>query len=217
MKMILLNGSPHAEKGNSAIFAEHFLRGMKRPGPVRCIAREDPAALAAELEDYDSILIVMPLYVHAMPGIVMKLFEHLKPARHSGCSMGFLVQSGFLEAAQSRFLEQYLAAFTNRMGYQYLGCAIRGGAAGTYLMPEKANKALFGLLRSLGAYYEENGTLDESIIKRLGTPYTLTRVRGKWMELLHRLKIGDAFWYLMLQKNKAFRKRKDRPFAEKTG
>lgn len=215
MKTLILNGSPHAEKGNTAIFISHFMKGLQQPCEVRCIAREDAATLARLAADYDTVLVAMPLYVHAMPGIVMKLFEHMEPGCGAGRSIGFLVQSGFMEAAQSRFLLRYAQQLANRLGFRYLGCAVRGGAAGTYLMPEKANKELFALLERLGVQFEKTGGFDEAVLAKLGTPYELTEARAKKMELLHRMKIGDLFWYMMLKKHGAMRLRRDRPFAEK--
>ncbi|MCG2730260.1 MAG: NAD(P)H-dependent oxidoreductase [Acetobacterium sp.] len=79
MKTLLLNGSPRADHGNTQLFIDHFQSGLTQPLPVRYILRENPEKLALAMKDYNTILLVMPLYIHAMPGIVMKLFEELNP------------------------------------------------------------------------------------------------------------------------------------------
>lgn len=213
-KTLILNGSPHGKKGNTEIFIRKFLEGAKEPCPVRYVVQEDPAELAGDFANYDVILFFMPLYVHAMPGIVMEVIEQMQPAQRAGQSIGFVVQSGFLEAAQSDYLKAYFAMLAKRLGYVDLGCAVRGGAAGVCMQPEKASEALFAVIRKLGEGYRETGAFDGEAVSALGTPYRLTQKESRLLERLHRLKIGDLMWTFMLLRNKAFRLRRARPYTE---
>ncbi|WP_312653323.1 NAD(P)H dehydrogenase [Proteiniclasticum sp.] len=215
MKMIMINGSPKGDKGNTEIFIREFLKGMETPCEVRYVAKESGRKIAEDLKHYDTVIMAMPLYVHAMPGIVMKLIEEMKPAEGEGKSMGYIVQSGFIEAAQSKYLERYLCSLTKRLGYDYLGTVIKGGSAGVYMMPEKMNAKLFVKLNSLGSYFEEHRSFRKDIVEELGTPYSLTKKKSRWMQFYFKVGLGDSmFWRMLLRSNHASDKKFDRPFAE---
>jgi hypothetical protein len=213
-KTLILNGSPHGKRGNTEIFLRKFLEGAQEPCQVCYAAEKDPAQLVEAFDQYETLLFFLPLYVHAMPGIVMEIIEHMQPVQAQGRSIGFAVQSGFVEAAQSDYLAAYLPLLAKRLGYAYLGCAVRGGAAGVCMMPERANAALFETLRKLGAGYRATGGFDQEAVHALGTPYRLTRKESRRMERLHRMRVGDLMWHVMLLRNRAFRKRRARPYAE---
>ena len=123
MKTLIINGSPNGRKGNSEIFCRNFIKGMQAKPDVRYVAEENPAVLAADMEEYDNWLFFFPLYVNAMPGILKRLFEHLKPSEEK--NVGYLIQSGFEEAFQSDWLCTILKNFNQRMGYKDLGIVLR--------------------------------------------------------------------------------------------
>jgi len=87
--------------------------------------------------------------------------------------MGFIVQSGFIEATQSKYLEHYLSALIKRLIYTYLGAVIKGGSVGIYMMPENMNKKLFAKLHSLGEQFEIEGAFVQEVMKELGSPEML--------------------------------------------
>ncbi len=214
MKTIIINGSPKADKGNTEIFIREFLKGMKYPCDVRYVAKESGEKLAEEIRQYEAVIIAMPLYVHAMPGIVMKLMEEMEPAAGEGRSMGFIVQSGFIESAQSKYLERYLSSLTKRLNYHYLGTVIKGGSAGVYMMPDKMNAKLFAKLAKLGLFFEQNGSFRKDIMEELATPKSLTKMRSRMMQFYFKIGLGDSiFWRMLLRNNHASDKKFDRPFA----
>lgn len=214
MTTLIINGSPKGEKGNTEIFINKFNEEIKNPYEVCYVVKEDSLKIANYMKDFDTVLIVMPLYVHAMPGIMMKLIECIKPTLHSEKSMGFIVQSGFLESSQSKYLEKYLSALTRNLNYNYLGTVIRGGSAGTYMMPEKMNKKLFQQLNKLGKYFEENGSFNKEVMEVLAKPSELSKSKSNLMQIFNKIGLGDSmFWNMMLKKNKAKDKKFDRPFA----
>lgn len=218
MSTLIINGSPKAQNGNTEIFIKQFLNGMKSPCEICYAAKEDSLQIAKHIKEFDTLIFAMPLYVHAMPGIVMKIIECMEPISDDGKAMGFIVQSGFMEAAQSKYLEHYLSALTKNLNYNYLGTVIKGGSAGTYMKPEKMNKRLFQQLRSLGEYFDQNGSFDTKVMEELGKPYELSKGKCSLIKLLGKLGLSDnMFWNNMLKKNNALDRRFDKPFAYKQG
>ncbi len=214
MSILIINGSPKGRKGNSEIFIRKFVNKVKSTYEINYAAEEDSLQISNYMKEFDTIIVVMPLYVHAMPGIIMKIIECMEPTLDSGKAMGFIVQSGFMESAQSKYLERYLFALTKNLNYTYLGTVIRGGAAGTYMMPEKMNKKLFKQLEMLGEYFDKNNSFNKDIMEELAKPNKLSKGKCKLLQLFGKLGLGDAmFWNMMLKKNNAQERKFDRPFA----
>ncbi len=80
MKTLILNGSPRAAQGNTEVFIRQFMRGAGQSCPVRYVAKEPASEIAQAVRGCGVLLVFLPLYVHAMPGIVLKVFEQMKPA-----------------------------------------------------------------------------------------------------------------------------------------
>ena len=214
MSTLIINGSPKGKNGNTEVFIRHFNRGFKEPCKVCYAARESGVHLASYIRQFDTVIFAMPLYIHAMPGIMMKLFECMEPAGESGRAMGFIVQSGFMESAQSKYLEQYLSALAKSLNYAYLGTVIRGGSAGVSMMPEKMNSKLFSRLRALGRRFELDGTFDKDLAKLLSKTLALSKARCLLLRFMSSIGLGDSmYWNHMLKSSKAFDKRFNRPFA----
>lgn len=214
MRSLVINGSPKAKNGNTEVFIKQFIKGMKAPCEICYAAKEDSLQLAKYMKQFDTIIVAMPLYIHAMPGIVMKIIECMEPASDGGKAMGFIVQSGFMESSQSKYLERYLSALTRQLNYTYLGTVIKGGSAGTYMMPEQMNKKLFKQLRMLGEHFELNGSFHIEIIKELAKPNKLSKGKSRLLRFLCKLGLGDnMFWNMMLKNNNALDRKFDKPFA----
>lgn len=213
MNTIILNGSPkgNSKNSNSQIFSEHFVKNMKNPCEIKCIANERPEELARYIEKYDTIIIILPLYIHAMPGIVMKFIEELKPATSEGKHIGFIVQAGFIETAQHRFVEPYFEDLAKQLNYNYLGTVSKGEAAGIYMYPWMFKKVL-KLVADLGKRYEETYTFDKEIVKKLAKPYELSQFKLWLLRLVNKIGLGNVGWHKVLKKNNAFDKRLDKPF-----
>ena len=218
MSILMINGSPKGKNGNTELFIRHFAAGIKAPYEICYAAKTGSAQIAELIKQFDTVILAMPLYVHAMPGIVMKIIEQMEPAPDGGRAMGFLVQSGFMESAQSKYLEQYLSSLAKRFNYKYLGTVIKGGSAGVSMMPEKMNRGLFLHLRALGERFSLDGTFDPEVIKVLSKPVTLSKKKCRMLQTMSRIGLGDRmFWNDMLKRNKAFPNRFDRPFERVTG
>ncbi|GAA0180963.1 hypothetical protein SH2C18_35670 [Clostridium sediminicola] len=213
MNTIILNGSPKGNSinSNTRIFTEEFVKNMKRPCEIKCIAEADPKELAQYIKNFDAIIIMLPLYIHAMPGIVMKFIEGLEPADNDGKYIGFIVQAGFIETAQEKFVERYFKDLSRQLNYSYLGTVSKGEAAGIYMYPKMFKKVL-KLVADLGVAYEETHAFDKDIVKRLGKPYELTKFQLRILKLVNKVGLGNVGWHKMLRKNNALDRRLDRPF-----
>lgn len=214
MKTLIINGSPKGKNGNTEVIINRFIGSAKDLYQVCYVANEDRMKLAEYIKKFDSIIIVMPLYIHAMPGIVMKLIECMEPTTAAGKSMGFIVQSGFRESEHSMYLKRYLGALAKELNYTYIGTVVRGGSAGISMMPEKMNRKLFEKLQVLGEHFEATGTFHADIMEKLAKPIRLSKGMSRLLHLLFKLGISDTiFWNGMLKKNNALDRKFDRPFA----
>lgn len=212
MKTLILNGSPRADCGNTQLFIDHFQSGLTTPLPVRYLLRENPVTLALAMNKYDTILLVMPLYIHAMPGLVMKLFEKLKPQASHHQKIGFIVQAGFIESSTARYLEKYLSSLANRLNYSYLGTVIKGDAAACSILPHFFFDKLFKQLKALGIAYEKTGSFDPFLVKKLGKPVHLSKFQVWLLESRLIKQIDQIGWNWILKRNGCFENRFDRPF-----
>lgn len=213
MKTIIINGSPKGQNGNSEIFIREFLKNMKFPCEVKYVTKEDPRELARYVEVFNNIVIVLPLYVHSVPGVTMKFIECLKQERDkANNSIGFILQCGFSESSQCKYAEAYFKCLAKDLNRNYLGTVTKSGAAGTYLMPRAMNRTLFKFLNELGEKYEKNNTFDKDIMEKLKKPYELKGFNLKVLQFLTKIGYGDIWWNSMLKKNGAYDKRLDKPF-----
>lgn len=213
MNTIILNGSPKAGSkiSNTDIFINSFMRDMKSTCEVRSIAKEKVNELAQYIKKFDTIIIIMPLYIHAMPGIVMEFIACLEPAVNEGQSLGFIIQAGFPESAHEKFVEQYFKQLAKQHHYQYLGTVSKGGAAFIYRKP-KHFKKLYALLADLGRIYEGQHIFDEEIVKKLGMPYAFSKFSLWLLRGIDKLGMLNSEWNTLLKQNNALGNAYDKPF-----
>jgi hypothetical protein len=153
-----------------------------------------------------------------MPGHVKRFWESIAQLPHrEGRRIGFIVQSGFPEAHQSRWLERYLVRLPARLGAQSLGVAIRGGCEGIQIMPERMTRKLYAVFEELGRGVGRTGHFDPATVSGLADPESLG-LRGR---VFHRIMkivgIGDWYWNHQLKKNDAYDDRFARPYDEPAG
>lgn len=216
MSTIILNGSPKGQKGNSEIFIKHFLSGMKFPCEVKYISKEDPKSLAQYANHFDTIIFVLPLYIHSMPGVMMRFLEYLEPVELSqDKSIGFILQGGFPESNQYKYVERYFGSLAEELNRTYLGTVVKGNSAGTYMMPSFMTKKLFKSLKRLGEIYEDTHTFDKTIMEEFKKPYKLKGVTLAAMNFQVKIGLNKVFWDKFLKENGALDRCLDRPFLDK--
>ena len=211
MKTLIINGSPNGKRGNTEILCREFIKGMQVPAEVIYVTEDNASAIAEYMRGFTHWLFFFPLYVNAMPGIVKRLFEQLQPDAER--AVGYFIQSGFEEAAQSDYLIDILKYFNQRMGYQDLGIVIAGGMSGVRYMPERMNKKTFESLRRAGTLYEQEGAFADESVRHFGRLYCYTKGQAKRNEFIRKLGLTNMFWNSMLKNNKAYQNRFDKPFG----
>ncbi len=164
--------------------------------------------------DSENVIIVFPLYTDSMPGIVKEFIEQVYNLETEKTrKIGFIVQSGFPESVHSLYVEKYLEKLTKRMNLEYSGTVIRGGSEGIRLMPAVMTEKLFRRLRALGEHYAGNYVFSQYINNEIRKPYKLSKSRIIIFKLLSITGITNFYWNMNLKKNKAYRKRFDRPYC----
>ncbi|GKX32213.1 hypothetical protein SH1V18_46930 [Vallitalea longa] len=216
MKTIIINGSPkgNSQKSNTRIICREFVSNMKTPCEIKCISNSNLMELAQYVDNFDNIIIIMPLYIHAMPGSLMKFIEYLNPSEVKGRSLGFIIQAGFIETKQEKYVERYFESLTKRLNYNYLGTVSKGEAAGIYMFPKMFRKVL-RRFNELGRIYENTHTFDKEITAQLGKPYRMSKLQITIYQFLCDIGINNIGWHKVLKRNDAFEKRLDRPFLLK--
>ena len=216
MKTIVINGSPKGKNGNTEIFIHNFMKDMKQEVEVKRIIEEDYEELANLVKDYDSIILALPLYIHSMPGIVMRFIEHLEVNNSNRPKyMGFILQCGFPEGFQCKYLESYFESLAIELNMNYLGTLIKPEAAGINVMPKFMTKKLFENLKKFGKIYEETFKFDKEIKEKLKQPYEIKGFKLKLINLAKKLGMMDIMWNKFLRKNKAFEERYQTPYCSK--
>lgn len=213
MNTIILNGSPKGKNGNSEIFTQQFLKGMTSPCEVKYISNENAKALATYVQTFDTIIFVLPLYIHSMPGVMMRFIEYLEPTLPSENKfIGFILQCGFTESSQCKYVERYFRSLAQELNRTYLGTVMKGEAAGVYMMPKFMTRKLFKSLQKLGETYEQTYTFDKSIMEKMQRPYELTGFTLKFLQFVIKTGADKIGWHKFLRDNNALNKRLDRPF-----
>ncbi len=213
MRTIIINGSPkgNSKNSNSRIICEEFIRQMNSPCEIKYIANADPKELALYVEQYDTVIFILPLYIHAMPGIMMNFIEHLRPSPVHGKALGFIIQAGFIETEQEKYVERYFASLAKQLNYDYLGTVSKGEAAALYMFPNMFKKVL-RKFNDLGRIYEQTHAFNQKITRELGKPYKLTRFQTLLFQFFCDIGLNNLGWHNVLKKNNAFDKRLEKPF-----
>lgn len=213
MKTIILNGSPkgNSQGSGSYFLAKAFVSGMKAPCEIRAFAKADNRVLAEYTRQYDHIIMILPNYIHAIPGGALDFLNKLPPADGSR-AIGFIIQSGYPESSESEIMVRLFKKCAQRLGYTYLGTVVKGGCAGIGVMPEKYGKLAEQFTR-FGTLYEETGQFDEKLTADFAKPYKLSVFQMCILNAL--IPISNSLWHKIMKTNNAFEKRLDRPYLNK--
>jgi hypothetical protein len=156
-------------------------------------------------------LTFLPLYIHAMPGKVMKFIEEIEPADGNNKRLGFIVQAGFIETSQHYFLERYLKDLTRQLNYHYLGTVSKGEAAGIYMYPKMFRKVL-RQIADLGTVFEKTQGFDPGITEALAHPVDLSKKQLRLLTFIDKIGLANIGWHSKLRKHGTLKRRLDRPY-----
>ncbi len=218
-KWIIYNGSPRRKTSNSKILIEQMLIGMKSGGVEEVIVRELADQKMHDLwieefSEYDNHLFVFPLYVHAMPGVVMKFIEKLRVYNNSNIHMAFFIQSGFPETSQSYYIRPYFSLLAKRLGVSFDGVMVKAGVEGMQLNSQEKNKKLFGQMQQFGRTYAKEGIMDKQLLEEYSKSDYLSKNVQRIFSFLSLFGITNMYWDMNLKKNNAYGKRFDRPYLD---
>ncbi len=218
-KWVIYNGSPRGNHSNSKLIIEKIIMGMNAQGVENIEVRnliniKEHKMWAENFSSIENNLFVFPLYIHAMPGSVMKFFEQLKPINNKKVHMAFLVQSGFPETSQSYYLRPYLELITKRLGVSFDGTIIKGGVEGIQMKPEKANRKFFDQMELIGRTYASKGIMDLTLKKEYEKSEYLSKGTQLLFSIFSLTGLINYYWDFNLKKNGAYENRFAKPYME---
>lgn len=221
-RITVFNGSPRGQKGNTPILLEKFLQGFTAANPENSFESYDlihtrqVEDFTVQFADAECAMIAFPLYTDSMPGIVKTFFEALEPykGREHNPALLFVVQSGFPEAAHSRFIEAYLQKLAARLGCPYVGTIVKGGVEGIQGQPDQMTRKMFEQMEQIGRSFSETGALDGVQLARLAKPERFPRILGLLFKLLSATGLLNFWWDMQLKQNQVFEQRFNRPYAQ---
>ena len=221
MQLTLFNGSPRGKKSNTRILLDHFTRGFEQADDCKInlayLVHHRVVQKHVDLfKTSENVIVAFPLYTDAMPGIVKYFFEALAPfcGREGNPRLGFIVQSGFPEAAHSCYVERYLEKLAKRLGCEYLGTVVKGGVEGIQVMPPWMTKKLFQTFFQLGTDFASTGTFNPDLLKSLAPRDQMSFGRIQFMKTMQRLGLTNFYWNSQLKRNGVFDQRFAQPYKE---
>lgn len=205
MQLTFINASPRGTKSNTGILMAHFIRGFLETAGNACDVeylvkyRRNLAALTEKFRAAQNVIIGFPLYVDAMPGSVKAFLEALAPlaGQKKLPALGFLIQCGFPETAQTRFAAKYCEKFSRRIGCRSLGLLLKGGCEGLAIQPPFLTEKYFSLFAMLGQGFGKTGLIDEALLAKLARPEHLKP--GDLAQIIPF--INSALWDAQMEKN----------------
>jgi multimeric flavodoxin WrbA len=217
--LTVLNGSPRGRTGNTQVLLEEILEGFEsndvRSHEMHHLIRNGRSQRFQQaFAQAEHVLLGFPLYTDAMPGIVKAFVETLEPFcdRERNPSIGFLVQSGFPEAAHSRYVERYLEKLAHRLGCPYSGTIVKGNAEGVRRASPRQNRKLFETLHQIGECYGDTGRFEPALLGQLARPERFPKITVPLIKPL--LRFANMGWDKQLKENGAFERRFARPHME---
>jgi len=221
--LLLLNGSPRGACSNTMKMLSRVAEGWQRAGaqPPEILQLANADSFERAVKAYfssDAVLLGMPLYTDAMPGLVKSYIEAIgeraKACRESAKpALGFLVQSGFPEALHSRYVERYLEKLARRLGCPYAGTIVRGGGGALSEMPEEANKKLWENLKVLGEQLACDGKFGQWQLSTVTGIERFSRFATPLLSLAIRLHLVEFMWNSQLKKNGVWQRRFAAPYG----
>jgi hypothetical protein len=223
MRLTVFNGSPRTTQGNTSTLIGDLLEGFTRDDAdtveihyLNSASRRQAAAEAFQL--CDVAIIAFPLYMHAMPGIVMTWLEMLAPLNPGRqVRIGFIVQSGLPEARQSRAVGAFLNRLPSRLGGEHLGTVVCGGMEAMRFAPSFMFSRVRRAFTRLGRQLASDGRFDEATVTEIAGHETMPGWRRAVFRLLKLVGVADECWHDPLRKNGAFDQRFDAPYAPQGG
>lgn len=128
MHFIIINCSAHNKnQSNTAMLLEHFQRGIVIGGSTYegyCLSQKGQwHNIEKAVRENENIIFALPVYAATIPGIMKEFLEKLSNADEKirGKRMAFILQSGFPEACQRVYCENYLKVLPSLFESEFNG------------------------------------------------------------------------------------------------
>ena len=214
MKTLFINGSPKEKNSTTEKFISYFTRYFNEDSyDILRLKQSCFSYNVNKLKSYSNLIFIMPLYIHAMPGLVMKFFERLPVFNNNEIKVGFIIQYGFPEQMQASYLIRYFKNLSLRLNLSYIGTVLRGNAAGIQFMPDKKNQKLFNNLANLGSKFMQHGSFDVALCKEIAESGEITGVKKAIMKFMYVLKLDDFLIKSVFSDKEAYNMRFNQPFS----
>ena len=221
--LLLLDGSPRGPRSNSMKMLSRLAEGWisaggAAPETLHLVRPADFDRAVAAFAQAEVVLLGMPLYTDAMPGLVMAFIEALAPRVAVAAAGGrnpvlaFLVQSGFPEALHSRPLERYLQKLARRLGSPYAGTIVRGGGEALQMRPDSSNQRLWAQLRTLGGQLARDLRFGAPELRAIAGVERFSPVTAALLSVAFKLSIAQFCWNRQLKSNGAWDQRFAAPY-----
>ena len=122
--VVLLNGSMRNVKGNSAKFARELKKQLKIDPDIIDLKdhMDDMSSLVRELEEAETLVLCMPLYVDGLPAQVIRLMETFRREYRGGKARIYLLANmGLYESKQLINLFAMVRQWCGEMDFEYCG------------------------------------------------------------------------------------------------
>ena len=123
-RTVLLNGSMRSKDGNSARLARRLRDTLASEAEIMNLSSHlnDMPALVSALEDAETLVLCMPLYVDGLPSQVIRLMETFERGYRGGSKRIYLLANmGLYESSQLVGLFGMVRQWCAKMGFSYCG------------------------------------------------------------------------------------------------
>lgn len=217
MKIALFNGSPRGKASNSNVLLDFIIEGIGETHEKHVVKnlRERPSHLET-VQSSDTIVIVLPLYTDAMPGVVMDFLEAIGTIKDGLKNKRFLfvVHSGFPEGRQSFPLRDYLVHYSEKLGVHLIDVIIMGGSEGVRLMPPAMLKKKRACFNGIGRSIKAHDAIDPNVKAQLLKPVELSAGARKRYKLMQLAGLSNIYWDRQLKENNVYDQRFDKPYVD---
>lgn len=164
MHFLIINASPNkVELSNTARVIDSFQKGIKKAGGTVEIynlsQRTQWNYAERAFSENENIVFALPVFAATIPGIMMEYLENINFSHKivHNKKISFIVQSGFPEANQRRYAENYLKELPVLLGAEFSG-VLSYGINSRFIDNKEFDEVLRSFENIGYCFVENNGT-----------------------------------------------------------
>lgn len=138
-KIMIINGSPRAQKSNSMKYAELFKKCSRVATEYYAITKKNHLELCNKINGFTDVLFVIPLYVDSIPVTFLNFLKTLEnnPPKNKP-KISVLINCGFIEPEQNDVAIEMIRFFCKSNGYTFSSVLSIGSGEAILTTPFKA-------------------------------------------------------------------------------